>query len=137
MANIFVSGDELANKKDVDSVNSKINVDTNLFKLNQNDPVNVSDFSAQIPYPANNSVGRLQVIHQRTNNVGKDTYGQFDTLLVFGGDDGFNALDVKLQSQGARIMNSKWNGELAFKSDIDALKARIDALEKQIGGGTK
>lgn len=134
MANIFVSGDELANKKDVDSVNSKINVDTNLFKLNQNDPVNVSDFSAQIPYPTNNSVGRLQVIHQRTNNVGKDTYGQFDTLLVFGGDDGFNALDVKLQSQGARIMNSKWNGELAFKSDIDALKARIDALEKQIGG---
>lgn len=134
MANIFVSGDELANKKDVDSVNSKINVDTNLFKLNQNDPVNVSDFSAQIPYPTNNSVGRLQVIHQRTGATGTDTYGNYDTLLIFGGDDGFNALDVKLQSQGAKIINKNWSGELAFKSDIDALQNQINDLKKQIGG---
>lgn len=82
----------------------------------------------------------LGVINNQFGSVigGGSLLGNFDSLLVFGGNDVRHALDVGTFSHQVRVStrtsSSFWQDDLVFKSDYDKLVARVSALEKQIGG---
>lgn len=131
MANIFIDGDKIANQKDIEAISSKTNTDTNLYELYVNDnPLKLTD----VVNRTSNSMGRLKVIHQRVGNKGTETYGNYDSLLSFGGDDAIFAIDVSMFGAKAKILSPRWSEDIAWKSDIKALQNQINDLKKQIGG---
>lgn len=113
----------------------KVNTDRNLYFLNDKHPLTESEI-----FNTNNSQGRLQVIHQRTSENGSETFGGFDNILLFGGDDTTSIFDVdpfqrRLRvATGAAIGKASWSELVAWKSDIQRLEQEIADLKKQIGG---
>lgn len=134
MANIFAGGEELLNKKAFDK---KVNVDIPLVHDSaDNSVLKMTDFSNLGSNPAT-----LQSFHDHAN--GDMTIGNYGSGIAFGSSNTLGILNVHWSNHQARViggLNSDntgyWKEDIAWKSDIDALKARISALEKQIGGKT-
>lgn len=85
----------------------------------------------------NNTLG---VINNYFGSVvdGSSLVGNFDSLLVFGGNDVRHAIDIGSYAHEVRIStrtgNNFWQEDLVLKSDYDKLVARVSALENKIGG---
>lgn len=132
MARIFADGEELTNKKDFDN---KVNTDRSLYLVKQGTPLTYAQL-----FNTNDSQGRLQAIHQRVDQSDSDTFGQYDNLLLFGGDDITSVLNMSLYDHQMKVSIGgadgvpKWTELIAWKSDIDELKQEILSLKKQIGG---
>lgn len=115
----------------------KVNTDRNLYFLNDKHPLTESEI-----FNTDDNQGRLQVIHQRMSENGSETFGGYDNLLLFGGDDTTSIFDVNpFQSQvkvaaGAAGGKAAWSELVAWKSDIQRLEQEIADLKKQIGGVT-
>lgn len=132
MANIFTDGEELLNKKDFDK---KLNVDQSTFYQ----MTAFNKWSDVIP--DRNKANVLTSLRDDTDIGNKYTAGGNGAGLLFGGLDTHAMITARWNQPVVIISagnydggNPTWSEQLAFKSDIDALKARISALEKQIGG---
>lgn len=131
MANIFIDGDEIAKKENIDYPIA--------VHLGSTNPQTIQDFAKMLNL--DNSKMHLKTIRTEipafTPGILPDNYSN---LLVFGGGDTYTVVGSNPFNPGVKIINASlnmdrnWSEELAFKSDIDALKARISVLEKQIGG---
>lgn len=141
MANIFTDGEELATGKDIASINSKIKIDAPMFlQVNNDDALNQS--LGDIKGTGTSGLGtRLRFIRTAYEN-GKEISANHGGGMQFGMNGMVGMINLNALKPGAQIgvsINGKsfgWLEALAFQSDIDALKARISALEKQIGGVT-
>ena len=114
----------------------KVNTDRNLYFLKRGtSPLTESEI-----FNTDDSQGRLQVIHQRTNISGTDTFGKYDNILLFGGDNITSIFDVNTYQNQLRVATgsadgkSNWSEFIAWKSDIQRLEQEISDLKKQIGG---
>ena len=113
----------------------KVNTDRNLYFLNDKHPLTESEI-----FNTDNSQGRLQVIHQRMSENGSETFGGFDNILLFGGDDTTSIFDVDPFQRRLRVATgvsrgkANWSEFVAWKSDIQRLEQEIANLKKQIGG---
>lgn len=108
-------------------------------KVNQTNPLFILKTS---PYKISDQLGSmgsrtLAVIHDEFANI-QDGWGNFDSSLVFGGDDVKHMLTIGTFDHYARISTKRdgdfWQENLVLKSDYDKLANRVSALEKQIGG---
>lgn len=136
MANIFANGEELANKKDVDK---KVNM--------TNDSICHIDNSTHTQ--GSEILGQKisgQFFESITNyNKNPSNTVLADAVTFAGGDNNAAAMiSVSHPNNQMKVMGfgdinglPVWTEYVAWKSDIDDLKARISALEKQIGGDTK
>ena len=115
----------------------KVNTDRNLYLLNDKYPLTESEI-----FNTDNSQGRLQVIHQRMPENGSETFGRYDNLLLFGGDDITSIFNVDPFQHRLRVATgsaggkANWSEFVAWKSDIQRLEQEIADLKKQIGGVT-
>lgn len=131
---IFIDDQEMTNKDDFDN---KVNTDRNLYLLNDTSPLTESEI-----FNTNDHQGRLQAIHQRTSGNGSDTFGGYDNILLFGGDDTTSIFDVNTFQNQLRVAagnssgKASWSELVAWKSDIARLEQEIADLKKQIGGVT-
>ena len=122
---------EAVSKQEFDS---KINT-TNALYSSKDAPYDLHDVLSN-EY-GNNTLG---VINNYFGSVvdGSSLVGNFDSLLVFGGNDVRHAIDIGSYAHEVRIStrtgNNFWQEDLVLKSDYDKLANRISALEKQIGG---
>lgn len=115
-----------------DEFDNKVNVTNSLYLLKQT------------PYDLQNVLSNeyrdktLGVIHNQFIDSSSTILGNYDSLLVFGGDDVKHSIDIELASHKVRIStksrDSFWQEDLVLKSDYDKLANRVSALEKQIGG---
>lgn len=132
MSRIFIDNQEMTNKTDFDK---KVNVDRSLYHLQENVPLTESDI-----FNTDDEQGRLQVIHQRTNANGTETFGGYDNILLFGGDNITSILNTSLRDNKLKVAvgdsNGKalWSENIAWESDIQRLEQEISDLKKQIGG---
>lgn len=132
---IFIDDQEMTNKNDFDN---KVNVDRSLYQLQQSAPLTETDI-----FNTDDTQGRLQVIHQRTNENGTETFGGFDNILLFGGDNITSILDTSMRDNKLKIAvgdssgKALWSEFVAWKSDIERLEQEISDLKKQIGGVTR
>lgn len=140
MAEFYSLGNKLATDKDIKKISNKINISGKLYTLVRR-PLTKDDLHKLAENPTNG--GNLSVIHQRTPDPGNDTYGIWDTLLLFSGDDVFSVIDVNVDNTNprAKILSGSitypdhwWSKEIAWKSDIQRLEDEIADLKKQIGG---
>lgn len=108
-------------------------------KVNQTNPLVIFKTS---PYKISDqldSMGSrtLAVIHDEFANI-QDGWGNFDSSLVFGGDDIKHVLTIGTFDHYARIATKTtgdfWQEDLVLKSDYDKLADRVSALESKIGG---
>lgn len=132
MANIFANGDELLNKKDFDQ---KVNIDGSIYEIISNNQ-SIQDVIGAIPHTG---MHILKVF--RDNSDPGKTAGHNGSGIAFGGEDTVAIISVDgWHAHQAQVtwsnsdQNGAWHENIAWQSDIDALKARVDALEKQIGG---
>lgn len=137
MANIFApGGEELLNKKDFDK---KINI-ANSIGTDQNEIVNSENWSDIFGINTGTDwQTRLSLLKVAQTGASNFLYGNNSSAIFFGGGDTKGGLEVHYTDHIATIIggnnpNIVWSERIAWKSDIDALKARISALEKQIGG---
>ena len=117
---------------DQDEFDNKVNVTNSLYLLKQT------------PYDLQNVLSNeyrdktLGVIHNQFIDSASTILGNYDSLLVFGGDDVKHSIDIGLDSHKVRISTKSggrfWQEDLVLKSDYDKLANRVSALEKQIGG---
>lgn len=113
----------------------KVNTDRNLYFLKDEHPLTESEI-----FNTDDSQGRLQVIHQRVQENGSETFGGYDNILLFGGDDITSIFDVNTYNNQVKVAtgNSRgkasWSENIAWKSDIQRLEQEIADLQKQIGG---
>lgn len=125
MANIFADGKKILTDDDV-----KIKI----IKNAQNDFVK-NKFSDIFPVNADKGILILGI---DGNNKPALTSGFYSPYLAFGENDVRGIISVSFNSHTARItggnLGSSWSENIAWQSDIETLKARITALEKQIGG---
>lgn len=133
MANIFIDGDEVAKKENIDypigSIIGKSNLKT------------ASQFTQAFGLERNKS--HLKIIRDNIPNYAEKGLlaGNYGNSIVFGGQDTYTVLSANSFTNDVRIFSVSnmsqlnYNEQLAFKSDIEALKARISALESKIGGG--
>lgn len=130
MANIFTNGEELLSKKDFDK---KVNIQKPLYVDVTNAQEDWSAFN-----PQSQNVNMLQAFGEKFSSPNDLMLGSWSAGLVFGGFNTKGIFEVDPYHHAFRVhgtdSNIKWQEDVAFKSDIDALKARISALEKQIGG---
>lgn len=122
---------EAVSKQEFDS---KINT-TNALYSSKDAPYDLHDVLSN-EY-GNNTLG---VINNYFGSVvdGSSLVGNFDSLLVFGGNDVRHAIDIGSYAHEVRIStrtgNNFWQEDLVLKSDYDKLVARVSALENKIGG---
>lgn len=132
MANIFFGGDEVAKKENMDYPIGSILGDSNLKTASQ--------FTQTFGLDRNK-------IHLKTIRDNIPAYtekgllaGNYGNSIVFGGQDTYTVLSANSFINDVRIFSVSdmsqlnYNERIAFKSDIEALKARISALESKIGG---
>ena len=130
---IFIDDQEMTNKDDFDN---KVNVDRSLYKLQEYVPLTETNI-----FNTDDAQGRLQVIHQRTNDIGTETLGRFDNILLFGGDNITSILDTSMKDNKLKIAvgdssgKALWSEFVAWKSDIQRLEQEISDLKMKIGGG--
>ena len=115
-----------------DEFDNKVNVTNSLYLLKQT------------PYDLQNVLSNeyrdktLGVIHNQFIDSSSTILGNYDSLLVFGGDDVKHSIDIGLASHKVRISTKShdrlWQEDLVLKSDYDKHANRVSALEKQIGG---
>ena len=115
-----------------DEFDNKVNVTNSLYLLKQ------------APYDLQNVLSNeyrdktLGVIHNQFIDSSSTILGNYDSLLVFGGDDVKHSIDIGLASHKVRISTKSrdtfWQEDMVLKSDYDKLANRVSALEKQIGG---
>ena len=115
-----------------DEFDNKVNVTNSLYLFKQ------------MPYDLQNVLSNeyrdktLGVIHNQFFDSSSTILGNYDSLLVFGGDDVKHSIDIGLASHKVRISTKSrdrfWQEDLVLKSDYDKLANRVSALEKQIGG---
>ena len=115
-----------------DEFDNKVNVTKSLYLLKQ------------APYDLQNVLSNeyrdktLGVIHNQFIDSSSTILGNYDSLLVFGGDDVKHSIDIGLASHKVRISTKSrdtfWQEDMVLKSDYDKLANRVSALEKQIGG---
>ncbi len=134
MANIYLNGEELLNKKDFDE---KVNINQPMFKTISN----ANTWSDILSDPKN--ANTLMSIRDNTNGGQPSTNGIVaggnSAAIVFGGDDTHAIISVGWTKPVIRVAagavdNIKWHEDLAFKSDIARLEQEISDLKKQIGG---
>lgn len=130
MANIFADGEELLNKKDFDK---KVNIDGSIYEIISNNQ-SIQDIIGTIPH-----IGMRLLKVFRDDSAPGETAGHNGSGIAFGGEDTVAIISVDgWHNHQAQVTwsnsDSNWHENIAWQSDIDALKARIDALEKQIGG---
>ena len=115
-----------------DEFDNKVNVTNSLYLLKQT-PYDLQDVLSS-EYGSNT----LGVINNQFTDSSNNIIGNFDSLLVFGGNDVRHSIDIGTFSHEVRISTrsygSFWQEELVLKSDYDKLANRVSALEKQIGG---
>lgn len=130
MANIFADGEELLNKKDFDK---KVNVQKPLYVDVTNAQEDWSAFSAK-----GQKVNMIQAFGEKFDSPNDLMLGSWSAGLVFGGFNTKGIFEVDPYHHAFRVHGTdsaiKWQEDVAFQSDINALKARVSALEKQIGG---
>lgn len=129
---VYGNGFHFANKDEIDK---KVNTDTSLTVQPNNETLQISNFTN-----GKNETKILQAFHDISSEKGM-TIGGYGSGIAFGTSNTIAILNVHWASHKARIIgsidnsdNQYWSEDIAWKSDIDALKARIDKLEKQIGG---
>lgn len=133
MANIFADGEELLNKKDFDK---KVNM--------TNDSICHIDNST---HTQGNEILGQNITGQFFESVTNYNKYPSNTVLAdavtFAGGDNNAAVMISVSHPNHQIkvmgfsdVNGlpTWSDYVAWQSDIEALKARISALEKQIGG---
>lgn len=131
---LFGGGDEFAKKSDLDN---KVNTDRSLYFLNDKHPLTESKI-----FNTDDAQGRLQVIHQRISENSSETFGGYDNILLFGGDDITSIFDVNTFNNQVKVATggsdgkATWSEFVAWKSDIQRLEQEISDLKKQIGGVT-
>ena len=129
---LFGGGDEFAKKSDLDN---KVNTNRSLYFVNDKHPLTESEI-----FNTDNGHGRLQAIHQRTSENSSETFGGYDNILLFGGDDITSIFDVNTFNNQVKVATgsahgkSTWSEFVAWKSDIQRLEQEISDLKKQIGG---
>ena len=120
---------------DKDEIDKKINVDGPIFGRVTNN-TSIPNIIGTMPH-----IGMRLLKVFRDDTVSGKTAGNNGSGIAFGGGD--TVAIISVDGWGNHIVQVSWcNGEpdrfwqeqIAWKSDIDALKARISALEKQIGG---
>lgn len=130
---IYGNGFHFANKDEIDK---KVNISQPAFKrltnFNQwSDLIGESDTTGKN--------GILSSFRDDTNWNSQFTSGGNGAGIVFGGYDTHAMITAMWNKPivtitAGNLPNPTWSEKLAFQSDINALKARISALEKQIGG---
>lgn len=111
----------------------KVNTDRSLYFVNYKHPLTESEI-----FNTSNGQGRLQTIHQRIWENGSETFGRYDNILLFGGDDTTSIFNVNtFQNQvkvaaGTAQGKAIWSEFVAWKSDIQRLEQEIADLKKQI-----
>lgn len=122
---------EAVSKQEFDS---KVNT-TNALYSSKDAPYDLHDVLSN-EY-GNNTLG---VINNYFSSVadGSSLVGNFDSLLVFGGNDVRHAIDIGSYAHEVRIStrtgNNFWQEDPVLKSDYDKLADRVSALENKIGG---
>ncbi|MEK3593629.1 hypothetical protein [Lactobacillus crispatus] len=125
---------EAVSKQEFDS---KVNT-TNALYSNKDAPYDLHDVLSN-EY-GNNTLG---VINNYFSSVvdGSSLVGNFDSLLIFGGNDVRHAIDIGSYTHEVRIStrtgSSFWQEDLVLKSDYDKLADRVSALENKIGRVTR
>lgn len=125
--------EDYAMKSDLDN---KVNTDRSLYFLKEGtSPLTESEI-----FNTDDSQGRLQAIHQRIPENGTETFGRYDNLLLFGGDNITSIFDVNTFNNQVKVATGDaqgkaiWSEFIAWKSDIQRLEQEIADLKKQIGG---
>lgn len=133
MANIFIDGDEVAKKENIDYPIGSVIGESNLKTASQ--------FTQAFGLDHNKS--HLKIIRDNIPDHAEKGLlaGNYGNSIVFGGQDTYTVLSANSFNNDVRIFSVSdmsqlnYNEQLAFKSDIEALKARISALESKIRGG--
>ena len=114
----------------------KVTPDRNLYFLKRGtSPLTESEI-----FNTDDSQGRLQAIHQRIKEKGSETFGTYDNILLFGGDNITSIFDISTDHNQVRVATggaegrATWSEFIAWKSDIQRLEQEISDLKKQIGG---
>lgn len=139
MTDLYANGEKLTTSKDLNAINSKVNIDAPMFvQAGSNDELIKT--LADIKDRNGSGLGvRFRFIRTSYNNP-SGILANFGGGMQFGMNGMVGQINLNALKPGAQIgvsTNGKafnWTKSLAFQSDIDALKARISALEKQIGG---
>lgn len=125
MANIFINGDEIANQKDLNRL------------LGQNDSVSDSldnHISETGIYPTKQANGAGYPNNTTAWGAFTNLHAGDKFLQIFFDDS--NNVYFRTCNESYFSIHGREFDQIAVKSDIDALKARISALENKIGGGT-
>ena len=123
--------EDYAMKSDLDN---KVNTDRSLYFVNDKHPLAESEI-----FNTDDGHGRLQAIHQRMSENGSETFGGYDNILLFGGDDITSIFDVNTSNSQVKVAvggaqgKATWSEFVAWKSDIQRLEQEIADLKKQIG----
>ena len=139
MTDLYANGEKLTTSKDLKQINDKIKIDAPMFvQVNSNDELNKT--LADIKGQNTSGLGlRFRFIRTTYDNP-SGILANYGGGIQFGMNGMVGMINLNALKSGAQIGVSKngqtfyWTEALAFQSDIDALKARISALEKQIGG---
>lgn len=113
-----------------DEFDGKVNT-TNVLHQTKFEPYNLSDVLSEYGHQT------LGAIHNNFRSIDNPSLiGNFDSLLVFGGDDVKHAIDIGTFEKRVRISTktdgSFWQEDLVLKSDYDRLYDRVCALEKKV-----
>lgn len=108
-------------------------------KVNTTNALHQTKFKPYNLYDALSEYGNqtLGAIHNSFRSIDNQSLiGNFDSLLVFGGNDVKHAIDIGTFEKRVRISTktngSVWQEDLVLKSDYDRLYDRVCALEKKV-----
>lgn len=121
MANIFIDGDEITKKSDIDPIlGNAVGFSDSINNHLSTGVYSTSQMGNVVGYPTDR--WGIAIIYHSGNKT-----------LQFFSDDQNNLFFRGGQSDQIAINNISFN-RIATDKDIEALKARVSALEKQIGG---